>query len=415
MTLKTFIQYGAGNIGRGFIGALFSEAGYQVKFIDVNKAIIDALNSQKSYEVDVVSLKGNYQIEIKNVCGIDGMNTALVADAISDADLMATAVGVNVLPGIVPNIIEGLRKRWSDGNKKPLNIIICENLIDADAFLRKLIREKLTDEEKTLFDSNVGLVEASIGRMVPVMAYDPNSRDCLHVKVEKYGYLPIDQSAFIGEIPKIQNLYPFSPFEYFIRRKLYIHNMSHALIAYCGYLEKYNYIWESSENSCIKLLVQRAMIESARALSKKYTVPLECILEHIDDLLLRFGNRELGDTVARVGRDTRRKLSARDRFAGAIKLCESLSIAPVYICVGIAAGLLFVCDADEGTKAVNELLQDKGIDAVLTEICGFDLNSISAKYVKEYYMLLKSGASIENVFALCESFEAELLDSRNIV
>ena len=30
------VMYGAGSIGRGFIGALFSEIGYEVVFIDVN-------------------------------------------------------------------------------------------------------------------------------------------------------------------------------------------------------------------------------------------------------------------------------------------------------------------------------------------------------------------------------------------
>ena len=34
------VMYGAGNIGRGFIGQLFSQSGYSVSFIDVNKEII---------------------------------------------------------------------------------------------------------------------------------------------------------------------------------------------------------------------------------------------------------------------------------------------------------------------------------------------------------------------------------------
>ena len=38
--MKKFIMYGAGNIGRGFIGQTFSEAGYKVGFVDINKEVI---------------------------------------------------------------------------------------------------------------------------------------------------------------------------------------------------------------------------------------------------------------------------------------------------------------------------------------------------------------------------------------
>ena len=38
------VMYGAGNIGRGFIGALFAQSGYQVSFVDVVEATVQALN-----------------------------------------------------------------------------------------------------------------------------------------------------------------------------------------------------------------------------------------------------------------------------------------------------------------------------------------------------------------------------------
>jgi mannitol-1-phosphate 5-dehydrogenase len=413
--LKTFVQYGAGNIGRGFIGALFSNAGYAVKFIDVNMEVIDALNERKEYPVRIVSKKGNTRQIIKNVSGIDGRDRLLVSQTIAEADIMATAVGVNILPRIVNNIVEGLRLRWKNSNAKPLDIIICENLIDADKLLAKLITEQLNDTEKQLFDSKVGLVEASIGRMVPVMTEEMKKQDNLLVCVEKYGMLPVDKAAFKGEIPEFPELFPFSPFEFFIRRKLYIHNMGHALTAYLGYIENCTYIWQAIQNPYIKVIVQRAMLESAKALSKHFNVPIEKILEQIDDLLLRFSNAELGDTVARVGRDLKRKLSAADRFAGAVKLCEAEGIEPIYISAGISAGLFFDTVDDEGTKYVKDMLTSSDIDNVLTNICEIDINQRSAAYIKSYYELLKSGNNLSELLNRCEDFAQEMLEIKNIV
>ena len=64
---------------------------------------------------------------------------------------MATAVGVNVLKFIIPNIVAGLRLR-KERNLTPFNIIICENLMDANKVIEGMIKENLTEEEKEWFD-----------------------------------------------------------------------------------------------------------------------------------------------------------------------------------------------------------------------------------------------------------------------
>ena len=154
-------MYGAGNIGRGFIGQLFSESDYSVGFVDINKQVIEKLNTDKEYPVDVVTSEKIEEHIVKNVYGIDGTDLDLVADEISKADVMATAIGVNVLKFIAKPISLGLKKRFENG-AKPLNIIICENLIGADQYLKGLIKEQLPEYEKEI-DEQIGFVEASIG------------------------------------------------------------------------------------------------------------------------------------------------------------------------------------------------------------------------------------------------------------
>ena len=49
--MPTAVHFGAGNIGRGFVGLMLHEAGYEVVFADVNAGLIDQLAAADSYAV----------------------------------------------------------------------------------------------------------------------------------------------------------------------------------------------------------------------------------------------------------------------------------------------------------------------------------------------------------------------------
>ena len=140
--MKKAIMYGGGNIGRGFIGALLSQSGFEVTFIDVAEPVVKALQENHTYPVRYVSSEGHKDVWIQNVTAVNGNDTEAATDAIANCDIMATAVGARILKFIVPNIVAGLRKRWAM-NGGPLNIIICENLMDANKVLEGMLKEQL--------------------------------------------------------------------------------------------------------------------------------------------------------------------------------------------------------------------------------------------------------------------------------
>ena len=357
-------MYGAGNIGRGFIGKLFSESGYDVGFVDINQEFINKLNSDKEYPVSVVSNDGVQEIIVKNVYGIDGKDIELVAEEISKAEIMATAIGVNVLKFIAKPIALGLKKRF-ERNEKPFNIIICENLIGADEFLRGLIKEQIPEYADRV-EKEIGFVEASIGRMVPVMTEEKRMGNILRVCVEPYNILPVDKDAFKGEIPTdVKNLYPYSPFNMFIQRKLFMHNMSHAVCAYLGNLIGCEYIYEAIADFDVKYVAYRALVQSALAVSKENGVEIDQLLDHAENLFYRFTNKSLADTVARVGKDTKRKLSTNDRLIGAIRLCDKFSVPCEYLCIGVAAGMFFEPDGDDSSKELCAYAKEFGAKETL--------------------------------------------------
>src|SRR5690625_43468 len=124
--MKKAIHFGAGNIGRGFIGLLLYQSGYETIFIDVNEELIEALNSRGKYKVVLAAEESSEQI-VENVSGINSqVNPEKVVDAIVKADLITTAIGPNVLPLIAPLLAEGLQARYQH-TEQPLHIIACEN------------------------------------------------------------------------------------------------------------------------------------------------------------------------------------------------------------------------------------------------------------------------------------------------
>ena len=396
------VMYGGGNIGRGFIGMLFSMSGYEVTFIDVAQPVIDGLNRDGRYPVRIVSNEGHEDIEVEHVRAVNGNDREAAAEAIAEADVMATAVGVNVLKFIVPNLAEGIRRRRARQGG-PLNIIICENLVDANKVLEKLLKAELTEEEAAWLDENIGLVEASIGRMVPVQTEEMKAGNPLRVCVERYGFLPVDKAAFRGKIPEIKNMVPYEPFDYYIRRKLYVHNMGHAVCAYLGLYTHREYIYEAIEDSCIQNIVQNAMLESALALSKAYQMPVELLVRHFQDLLSRFKNQALKDTCARVGGDPKRKLSHTDRLIGSSLLCLEHGVQPVFISVGTAGAVYEYIREAGAQQCVKEARQ------VLSMISDLEKDSPLLDLVLPLYQRYVDGVSVREIMGCAERLREQEL------
>lgn len=401
--MKQAVMYGGGNIGRGFIGALFSQSGYEVTFIDVAEPVVKALQDNKKYPIRIVSTEGYEEIWVENVTAVNG-NLPEAVDAIANCDIMATAVGARILKFIVPNIVAGLRKRW-ELKKGPLNIIICENLNDANKILEGMLKEQLTEEECVKFDETVGLVEASIGRMVPVQTEEMKDGEPMRVCVEQYDFLPVDKAAFKGEVPEIKNMVPYAPFDFYIKRKLFIHNMGHATCAYLGGLLNLEYIYEAIAVPEIRVLVQNAMLESAWVLHMHYGADLAALQLHITDLLYRFTNAALKDTCQRVGGDPVRKLSPDDRLIGSARLAMEHGITPAYIAVGIAVGIRrYLTESNLEQTA-------EFAEATLIEISHLDPKSALTKMVLDYYEMICSGCTMQELLTKADQHKHAGMDA----
>lgn len=367
--MKKAIMYGGGNIGRGFIGKVFAESGYEVVFLDIMQPLIDEMNRRGEYTVRIVSNAETVNCPVKPVRAVNS-GTEQAIDEIVTCDIMATAVGVNILPKIAPVVAKGVVARM-ERSGKPLDIILCENQLEADKLMRGWVYEHLTDEQKAWADKNLGLIEASIGRMVPPLTPEMRAQDPLLICVEPYCDLPVDKDAFKGEIPNLVGLIPYSPFDFYIKRKLFLHNGGHALCAYLGNIKGYEYIWQAIADPEIYDAAKASMNASAQALIAQFGEEVrENVEGNVVDLLFRFQNRALKDTVARVGADPVRKLRRNDRIVGAALYAMEQGVDPSPIINGIIAALKFDKEGDPTASEIQSALKEHGIDFVIEKYMG---------------------------------------------
>jgi mannitol-1-phosphate 5-dehydrogenase len=375
--MKKLVLFGAGKIGRSFIGQLFSAGGLAVIFVDVYKPVIDEINRRREYKVVIKSEPGSV-ISVKNVRGIFAGDELAVIKEICEADLVATAVGQNGLPGVFPLLAKGLKNRRQKHPDKPLDIIMAENLRNSATYFEKELKKLLPNSYP--FHRLVGLVETSIGKMVPIMNKKDMEEDPLQVYAEPYNTLIFDKKAFKNLIPDIAGLAPKNNIKAWVDRKLFIHNLGHAVAAYLGYLynPQFVYLYEALEVPEIFNEVKATMQQSAKALLKKYPDDFtsQSLDAHIKDLLFRFQNRALGDTIFRVGSDLPRKLGPNDRLAGAIRLAQEMNSPYDKILVALICGCRFRATDENGKMHLaDESLSQlylSGLKNVLYKICKFD-------------------------------------------
>lgn len=385
---KKAVMFGAGNVGRGFLGQLFHESGYEVVFVDIDEELVAALNRQGRYTIRLVTNESAEEVVIDQVRAVHGRDREAVFSEMVDAVLMATAVGVPALPHIAPAIALGVARRAEAGVEEPLNIIVCENLKDASQVFRGMVRENLPEKYHRFLAEKIGFVDTVIARMAPLIPPEVRAQDPTLVIVEPYKVLPVSKEGFIGPVPQIVGMEAHSNFAAYVDRKLYIHNAAHAMQAYLGYRKGLEYGYQAMEDPDIYPLVLKAMEESAMALVSRYKLDPAALKEHISDLDFRFRNRALGDTIFRLGRDPIRKLGPKDRLVGAANLALEEGVEPEALAWGIAAGLAFDDERDPKALELQKKLAENGLDTALAEVCGLDPKGHLAQMVKERYQKL---------------------------
>jgi mannitol-1-phosphate 5-dehydrogenase len=245
---KLAVQFGAGNIGRGLMGQLLRESRFEMVFVDVNKSLVEDLNDRGSYPLrllDAYSQRAR-ELTIDHFRALSADQEEAVAEAIAQACLVATAVGVANLGAVSPLLAAGIRRR-QERSAEPLDIYLCENMLGAAGMLAKHVTARLDDSARAWAQKSIGFVGTSVARIVGGAGARRPDDDPLLVIADAHGDVPYDGAASRADEPGIAGFHPVANFRAEVERKIFTHNLAHAALAYLGYLSSTSAI---SETTC---------------------------------------------------------------------------------------------------------------------------------------------------------------------
>lgn len=379
------LHFGAGNIGRGFIGKLLADAGFAVTFADVNQTVISALQARQAYPVKVVGAECVTEL-VANVNAVDSTSPELI-DYIASADLITTAVGPTVLNIIAKSLAQGIEQRINSGNKAAQNIIACENMVRGTTQLKAAVFAHLPQDLHADVEALVGFVDSAVDRIVPPA--DAGEADPLAVTVETFSEWIVDQNQFKGDIPDIPGMECTDNLMAFVERKLFTLNTGHLITAYLGILAGHDTIKDAIEDDKVREQVKAAMQESGEVLIRRYGFERDAHAAYIEKILSRFANPYLRDEVDRVGRQPIRKLSAQDRLIKPLNGTLEYQIPNTHLIKGIAAAFLYHNDEDPQAVELQAMFAEKGLATTLAHYSGVNVDSEVVKLVEQAYDALK--------------------------
>jgi mannitol-1-phosphate 5-dehydrogenase len=387
------VQFGAGNIGRGFMGQLLREAGLEIVFVDTDASLVNRLNERGRYPLRLLDAYSQTprDLTIDRFTALRTAQEDTIVEAVAGARVVATAVGVANLDAVAPLLAKGIHRRRERAGE-PLDVYLCENMLEAAGMLSERVMSLLDDPDRVWAQRNIGFVGTSVARIVGGAGTRSAQDDPLLVIADAHRDTPYDgRASRAGELG-LGGFHPVNNFKAEVERKIFTHNVGHAALAYLGYRRGHTFIHETFADDFVKSVFEGALDETTEALLRRYPRDLDR-REHLairQDVRVRFGNPLLRDAIVRVAKDPIRKLGRDDRIIGAAELCLSQGIAPDHIATICAAALCYDYPDDTHALRLQTMIRERGLGEALEQISGVEPSSGFGQKVLAQHQALRA-------------------------
>jgi mannitol-1-phosphate 5-dehydrogenase len=158
---QKILIWGAGKIGRGFLGDLFYQAGYDLVFVDRNEQVVEALNTRPEYTI--INCGNDGQCNDVIVSGYTALHMSqknAIKAKLDECSLMAVAVPPEGFSDLTEMLHAVIVERMSAHSDKTLDIIVCINSLEPAKKLRDELEKKLNSEVNAYCNRYFGFVSA---------------------------------------------------------------------------------------------------------------------------------------------------------------------------------------------------------------------------------------------------------------
>jgi mannitol-1-phosphate 5-dehydrogenase len=401
------VVFGAGKMACGLIGHVLSQSGFSVKFIARRADVVNTINRHHGYRLMVA---GRSEPEVIRGCSaLRLQDTDQVALAVATADVVFTAVGIDNLTAVTPAISAGLFLRTQLRGDVPLNVIACENLPGAGAYLGHQILCAGSPGTRLCVE-RVGGFSAATTRRVMTGGVPRSGELCFSVDSEHP--LVIDATGLKRALPPLHGAVITDQFAAELMRKFFTVNCAQAVAAYLGYRHGCNYIHEAVAHPEVAPIVSAALAEAAAALEAEFPDQAAAIQADVAEVFDRLRGGEPADPIYRVGREPRRKLSPRERLVGPARLAQKHGLPTHALAQAIAAALAYDAPTDPQAVGLQDTIAQDSLETVLTEDCGLLPHEPLARRVKHHWQRLVLAERLSQAPALAAARSRSAIPDR---
>ena len=387
------VIFGAGKIARGFIAHLLSLSDIDFVFVEKADALADLINEREQYTINILGApEKNYVV--KNAKALKFSQEKEITEAIAEADVVFDAVGGKNLQEIVPFYIKGIEKKAEKGGY--LNFVTCENWKEPARILKEGVEAGIAPEAREYLDNYVGFTESVIMRSGIEAPKELLKKDPLIVNVQNYWHLPVDAARVKGSLPDIKYMEHLTGFAGFLERKFYTYNAANGTTSFVGALLGYKVLAEAAHDERILKILDGVYQETGKALSMKHGISLEEQMAFAKTSLNKLQDYTIVDSIERNARDPQRKLGKDDRLVGSARMVLSCGIRPENLCTAIACAIYYRNPEDSSAVALEKVVKEEGIYAVLEKICGIEPEGELGILIKEKIKKIKEWGWLKN-------------------